>query len=83
MGVVEGSGMKAEEAEEAESSDGEDLETSSGAGGADQSVWYIICFANEVKLYQRKTCNCFGCGSPDHHATDFQRILARPPKKQV
>ena len=65
-GVAESSGMKAAEAEEAESSDGEDPETSSGVRGADQSVGYIIHFANTVELYQRKNQNCFRCGSPDH-----------------
>ena len=52
--VVEDSSTKAAEAEEAESSDSEDPETSSGVAGADQSVGYIIDFANTVKLYQRK-----------------------------
>ena len=52
--VAEDLGIKAEEAEEVESSDGEDPETSSGVRGADQSVGYIIHFANAVKLYQRK-----------------------------
>ena len=46
--VAEDSGMKAEEAE---SSDREDPETSSGVGGSDQSVQYIVHFANLVKLY--------------------------------
>ena len=58
--VVEDSGTKAEEAEKAESSDGEDLETSSGVGGAYQSVGYIVHFANmsqavseeKLKLFQ-------------------------------
>ena len=40
--------------EEAESSAGEDMETSSRVGGADQSVGYIVHFANVVKLYQKK-----------------------------
>ena len=47
--------MNAEEAEEAESSEGEDPETSREVGGVDQSVGYIVHFANVVKLYQRKT----------------------------
>ena len=41
-------------AEVAESSDGEDPETSSGIGEADQSIGYIICYANVVDLYERK-----------------------------
>ena len=38
----------------AESSAGEDIETSSRVGGADQSVGYIVHFANMVELYQKK-----------------------------
>ena len=47
-------GVKPEEEEEAEFSAGEDAEALSGVGGADQLVGYIVCFANVVKLYQRK-----------------------------
>ena len=50
----EDSGTKPEGEEEAESSAGEDAETLGGAGGVDQLVGYIVCFANAVKLYQRK-----------------------------
>ena len=52
--IEENSSVKPEGEEEAESSDGEDPETSSRIGGADQSVRYIIHFANVLKLYQRK-----------------------------
>ena len=54
-GVTEDSGMKAEEAEGAEASDKENPETLSGFGEADQSVGYIIHFANTVKSYQKKS----------------------------
>ena len=50
----EDSGMKPEEEEEAKSSGREYAETLSGVGGEDQSVGYIVCFANVVRLYQRK-----------------------------
>ena len=50
----EDSCVKEEEEEEAKSSAGEDAETSSGVGGVDQSVGYIVHFANVIKLYQRK-----------------------------
>ena len=50
----EDSGMKPEGEEDAKSSAEEDTEILSGVGGADQSVGYIVCFANMVKLYQRK-----------------------------
>ena len=51
--VTEESRTKAEKAEDAESSDEENPEISSGISEADQSVGYIICFANAVELYQR------------------------------
>ena len=51
---MENSGMKGEEEEEAKSLDRQDAETSSAVGGVDQSVGYIVCFANVVKLYQGK-----------------------------
>ena len=51
--------IKPERDEEAESSSEEDAETSSGVGGADWSVGYIIPFSNAVKLYQRKNQNCY------------------------
>ena len=62
----EDSGAKQEGKEEAESSAGEDTETSSGVRGADQSIGYIVHFANMIELYQKKNWNCFGCSSPDH-----------------
>ena len=69
----EDSGAKLEGEEEAVSSAGEDEETSSRAGGADQSVRYIVYVANTVKLYQKKNQNCFGCGSPDHLLRDWSK----------
>ena len=52
--AAEDLGVKAEEEEEAKSLAGEDPETLSGVGGADQSVGYIVHFANTIELYQRK-----------------------------
>ena len=40
--------------EEVESST-QDPEVSSGLCGADQLISYIVCFANAVELYQKKT----------------------------
>ena len=62
----EDSSIKPEGEEEAGSSAGEDTETSSGLGGADQVVVYIVSVANAVKVYQKKNLNCFWCSSPDH-----------------
>ena len=47
-GAEKDSGMKAEEAK---SLDGENPETSSGVGGVDHSVGYIVHFANMVELF--------------------------------
>ena len=77
----EDSGTKPEREEEAKSSAGEDAETSSGVGGADQMIGYVVHFANAVKLYQKKNQNCFRCGIPDHLMRDFQKILVRLPRK--
>ena len=73
----EDSGMKPEWEEEAECSAGEDAETSNGVGGMDQSVGYIVCFANMVELYQRKNQNCFRCSSPDHLMKDCLNDLSK------
>ena len=79
----EDSCAKAEEEEEAESSPGEDAETLSGAGRANQSVVYIVHFANTVKLYQRKIKIALGVVVLIISWKIVQRILARPPKKLV
>ena len=80
MGSNEGeedSGVNTEEEEKAEPSAGEDARTSSGVGGTYQSVRYIVCFANVVKLYQRKNRNCFRCGSPDNYVNDCLTDLCK------
>ena len=73
----EDSGTKPEGEEEAKSSAGEDAETSSGFGGVGESVGYMVCFANVVKLYQRKNQNCFRCSSPDHLVKDCPKDLSK------
>ena len=77
-GAAEDSCMKAEETK---SSDGEDQEILSEVGGADQLVGYIVCFANVVKLYQRKNQNCFRCGIPDHLVKDCLKDLSKTTQK--
>ena len=67
----EDSGVKPEGEGEAEYLAREDVEILSRGLGADQSVWYIICCVNAVKLYQKENQNCFKCGSPDHLVRDF------------
>ena len=80
-GVAEDLSMKAAEGEEADSSDGEDPETSSGVGGADQLVGYIICFASMVNCMRGNNLNCFGCGSSDHLVKDCLRDLSKITQK--
>ena len=55
VGTEEDSSVKLEGEEAAESSEAEDQETPNEIGRADQPISYIICFANAVKLYQKKT----------------------------
>ena len=81
--VAEDLGTEAEEAEEAKSSDEEHPEILSGIGGTDQLVGYIICFANAVKLYQRKNQNCFRCGSPNHLAKNCPKDLSKTTQRWV
>ena len=79
--IEKDSGVNPEGKEEVESSAGEDAETSSGVGGADQSVGYIVHFANRFKMYQRKNWNCFRCSSPDHLMKDCLKDLSKTTQK--
>ena len=73
----EDSGVKPEGKGEADSSAGEDTETSSGVGGADQLLGYIVPFMNTVELYQKKKWHCFRCGSPDYLMRDCSKDLSK------
>ena len=64
--VEEDTSVKQEGEGEAEPSADGDYKVSGRAGGTDQSMEYIVCFAKAVQLYLKKNRNCFGCGSPDH-----------------
>ena len=55
----------------------EDPEASSGLCGADQLISYIVHFANVGDLYQKKTRNCFGCGSPDNLVRDCPKDVGK------
>ena len=37
--------------------------------------------ANTIELYQKKNCNCFGCGSPDHLVKDCTKDLGKSARK--
>ena len=78
--VGEDSDAKPEWEEEAKSST-EDLEASCGLFGADQPISYIVHFANVVELYQKKTWNCFGCGSPNCLIRDCPKDVGKITQK--
>ena len=77
----EDSDTKPEREEEAKSLAREDIGTSSRVGGADQSVGYIVCFANVVKLYQKKNQNYFRCSSSDHLVRDCPKDISKTAQK--
>ena len=55
--------------------------TSGEVGNVDPLLSYIMQFANAVELYQKKNCNCFGCGSPDHLVKDCPKELGKTARK--
>ena len=67
--------------EEAKSSDEEDARMSGKVGSADQSLVYIVQFANAVELYQKKDCNCFGCSSLEHPVKDCRKDMGKTARK--
>ena len=73
----EDSGQKPNGEKEAESSAEEDTGMSGEVDGTDQSLGYIVQFANAVELYQRKNSNCFRRGSPDHLVKDCPKDLGK------
>ena len=52
-----------------------------GVGDVDPSLGYIVWIANAVELYQKKNCNCFGCGSPDHMVKDCPKGMGITARK--
>ena len=66
---------------EVKSSAEEDTGLVGEAGDIDQSLDYIIWFANAVELYQKKKCNCFRCGSLDHLVKDCPKDLGKNCKE--
>ena len=60
----EDSGPKPYEEKEDKSPAEENVGITGEAGDVDPSLGYIVWFTNAVELYQKKNCNCFGCGSP-------------------
>ena len=74
------SDVKPEQEEEFESST-EYPEASSGLCGADHLISYIVHFVNAVDLYQKKTRNCFGHGSPGHLMRDCPQDMGKIAQK--
>ena len=61
--MEEDSGPKHDE-KETESPAEEDVGMTGEISDVNLSLGYIVWFANAVVLYQKRNCNCFGCGSP-------------------
>ena len=38
-------------------------------------------FTNMVELYQKRKCNCFGCGSPVHPVKDCPKEMGKTARK--
>ena len=77
----EDSDLKPDGEKETESSAQEDMAMSGDFGMADQLLGYIVQFTNAVELYQKKICNCFECGSPDHLVKDCLKDLGKTARK--
>ena len=75
------SGPKPDGDKEAKCSAEEDTGMSGEVGSIDQSLGYIVQVANAVELYQKKNCNCFGCGSPDHLVKTYPKDLGKTARK--
>ena len=72
---------KPEGEKEAESSTEEDTGMLGKVGDVDPSLGYLAPFNNAVGLYQKKNCNCFGYGSPDHLVKDCPKYLGKTARK--
>ena len=79
--MEEDSGPKPDGEKEAESSAEEDAGTTGEIGNVDPLLGYITWFANVVEVYQKKKCNCFGCGSPDHLVKDCPKEMGKTARK--
>ena len=71
------SGSKPDGEKGAESLTEGDVEMTGEVGDVDPLLGYIMSFANMVELYQKKNCNCFGCGSPDHLVKDCPKEFGK------
>ena len=55
--------------------------TTGDVGDVNPSLGHITQFANVVELYQKRNCNCFGCGSPDHLVKDCLKEMGKTTRK--
>ena len=77
----EDSGPKPDGEKEVESSAEKDAGMTGEVGNVDPLLGYIVQFANAVELYQKKNCNYFGCGSPDHLVKDCPKEMGKTTRK--
>ena len=77
----EDSGPKPSGEKEAESSAKEDVETTEEIGVVDPSLGYSMWFANAAELCQKRNCNCFGCGGPDHQVKGCPKEMGKTVRK--
>ena len=77
----EDSGPKPDREKEAKSSAEEDVGMTGEVSNVDPSLGDITWFANAVELYQKRNCNCFGCGSPDHLVKDCLNEMEKTARK--
>ena len=79
--IEEDSGPKPNGQKVAKSCAKEEVGTLGEVCDADLSLGYIMQFANVVELYQKKSHNCFRCGSPDHPVKDCPKDLGKTTRK--
>ena len=77
----EDSGPKPDGEKETESSAEEDMGMLGEVGNVYPSLGYIAWFANMIELHQKKNCNCFRYGSPDHLVKDCPKELGKTARK--
>ena len=55
--------------------------TTGKVSNVDPSLGFITQFANVVELYQKRNCNHFGYGSPDHLVKDCLKKMRKTTRK--
>ena len=79
---IEGySGPIPDEEKEADSPAEEDVGMTGEVSDVDPLLGNIVRFAIAVELYQKKNCNLFRCGSPDHLVKECPKELGKAKRK--